>query len=142
MPTLPLHSGTFFTSQSIVSYVSVEWPTGVGFSHFYGFMGGDADQWAPGNLFRGTEHVDPPIVNPQWNLTTAMADDAIQWLNELNDINPDLPFLLYYAPGGTHAPHHPTQQWIDKISAMHLRPLHLRLHRRQREPRRGRRVRT
>ena len=97
-----------------------QWPTGMGFSHFYGFMGGDADQWAPGNLFRDNEHIDPPIGNPHWNLTTAMADDAIQWLNELNDVNPDVPFLLYYAPGGTHAPHHPTQEWVDKISAMHL----------------------
>ena len=49
-----------------------------------------------------------------------MADDAIQWMNEINDVNPDMPFLLYFAPGGTHAPHHPTQEWIDKISAMHL----------------------
>ena len=49
-----------------------------------------------------------------------MADDAIQWMNELNDINPDMPFLLYYAPGGTHAPHHPTPEWIKKISDMHL----------------------
>ena len=68
------------------------------------------------SLFRDTEHIDPPIGNPQWNLTTAMADDAIQWMNELNDVNPEMPFLLYYAPGGTHAPHHPTPEWIDKIS--------------------------
>ena len=49
-----------------------------------------------------------------------MADDAIHWLNELNDVNPDMPFLLYYAPGGTHSPHHPTQEWVEKISDMHL----------------------
>jgi arylsulfatase A-like enzyme len=97
-----------------------QWPTGMGFSHFYGFMGGDADQWAPGNLFRDTTHIEPYLGNPQWNLITAMADDAIQWMNELNDINPDMPFLLYYAPGGTHSPHHPTQEWVKKISDMHL----------------------
>jgi len=97
-----------------------QWPTGMGFEHFYGFMGGDADQWAPGSLFRDTTHIEPFIGHPQWNLITAMADDAIQWMNELNDVNPDLPFLLYYAPGGTHSPHHPTQEWVQKISDMHL----------------------
>src|SRR5271170_5345915 len=97
-----------------------QWPTGMGFSHFYGFMGGDADQWAPGSLFRDTTHIEPFLGNPKWNLITAMADDAIQWMSELNDLNPDMPFLLYYAPGGTHSPHHPTQEWVDKISAMHL----------------------
>ena len=97
-----------------------QWPTGMGFSHFYGFMGGDADQWAPGNLFRDTTHIEPYIGNPHWNLITAMADDAIQWMNELNDVNPDMPFLLYYAPGGTHSPHHPTPEWVKKISDMHL----------------------
>ena len=97
-----------------------QWPTGMGFSHFYSFMGGDADQWAPGNLFRDTTHIEPYLGNPQWNLITAMADDAIQWMNELNDVNPDMPFLLYYAPGGTHSPHHPTQEWVKKIGDMHL----------------------
>ena len=58
--------------------------------------------------------------SPGWNLTTAMADDAIHWMNQLNDINPSMPFFLYYVPGGTHAPHHPTPEWIKKISDMHL----------------------
>ena len=57
---------------------------------------------------------------PGWNLTTAMADDAIHWLNQLNDIDPSMPFFLYYVPGGTHAPHQPTPEWIKKISDMHL----------------------
>ena len=97
-----------------------QWPTGMGFEHFYGFMGGDADQWGPGSLYRDTTHIQPFIGNPQWNLITAMADEAVHWVNELNDINPDLPFLLYYAPGGTHSPHHPTPEWIKKIGDMHL----------------------
>jgi arylsulfatase len=97
-----------------------QWPTGMGFEYFYGFMGGDADQWTPGSLFRNTTHIQPFLGNPNWNLTTAMADEAIQWMNELNDINPEIPFLLYYAPGGTHSPHHPTPEWIQKISDMHL----------------------
>ena len=53
--------------------------------------------------------------NPNYNLTTDMADDAISYLNQLNELDPKKPFLLYYAPGGTHAPHHPTPEWIEKF---------------------------
>jgi arylsulfatase len=95
-----------------------QWPSGMGFEYFYGFVGGDTSQWQP-NLFRNTTAIYPYVGHPDWNLTTAMADDAIHWLNQLNDINPSLPFLLYYCPGGTHAPHHPTPEWIKKISDMH-----------------------
>jgi arylsulfatase A-like enzyme len=91
----------------------------MGFEHFYGFVGGDSSQWQP-NLFNDTTAIYPYIGHPGWNLITAMADDAIHWVNQLNDIDPTLPFLLYYAPGATHAPHHPTQEWVDKIGAMHL----------------------
>jgi arylsulfatase A-like enzyme len=97
-----------------------QWPTGMGFEYFYGFLGGDANQWQPGNLHRNTTPISPFIGNPGWNLITAMADEAISWVNGLNDIDPSLPFFLYYAPGATHAPHHPTPEWIEKISDMHL----------------------
>ncbi len=96
-----------------------QWPTGMGFEYFYGFVGGDASQWEP-NLFRDTTAIYPYVGHPGWNLTTAMADDAIHWMNQLNDINPSLPFFVYYVPGGTHAPHHPTPEWIQKITDMHL----------------------
>jgi arylsulfatase len=96
-----------------------QWPIGMGFGYFYGFVGGDTSQWQP-NLFRNTTAIYPYVGHPAWNLITAMADDAIHWLNQLNDINPALRFLLYYCPGGTHAPHHPTPEWIKKISDMHL----------------------
>ena len=96
-----------------------QWPIGMGFDHFYGFVGGDASQWEP-NLFRNTTPIYPYVGNPGWNLTTAMADDAIHWMKQLNDIDPSMPFLVYYVPGGTHAPHHPTPEWIKKISDMHL----------------------
>ena len=96
-----------------------QWPIGMGFEYFYGFVGGDANQWEP-NLFRNTTAISPYIGHPGWNLITAMADDAIHWMNQLNDINPSMPFFLYYVPGGTHAPHHPTPEWIKKISDMHL----------------------
>jgi arylsulfatase len=96
-----------------------QWPTGMGFEYFFGFVGGDTSQWQP-NLFRNTTAIYPYAGNPQWNLTTAMADDAIRWLNDINQIDPSKPFFCYYVPGGTHAPHHPTKEWVDKIHAMHL----------------------
>ena len=97
-----------------------QWPTGMGFEYFYGFVGGDASQWEP-NLFRNTTAIYPYVGQQgKWNLTTAMADDAIRWMNQLNDINPTMPFFVYYVPGGTHSPHHPTPEWVDKITDMHL----------------------
>ena len=96
-----------------------QWPTGMGFDYFYGFVGGDANQWQP-NLFRNTTAIYPYYNNPGWNLVTAMADDAIEYMNRITAINPDQPFFLYYVPGAVHAPHHPTPEWIKKISDMHL----------------------
>jgi arylsulfatase A-like enzyme len=97
-----------------------QWPTGMGFEYFYGFVGGDSSQWEP-NLFRNTTAIYPYVGKQgKWNLTTAMADDAIHWMTQLKDINPTLPWLVYYVPGGTHAPHHPTPEWVQKITDMHL----------------------
>jgi arylsulfatase len=96
-----------------------QWPSGMGFDYFYGFMGGETSQWTP-YLFRDHTQIFPFVGNPGWNLTTAMADDAIAYLRQLNASAPDQPFFLYYVPGGTHSPHHPNKEWIDKISAMHL----------------------
>ena len=95
------------------------WPIGYGFDYFYGFVGGDASQWQP-NLFQNTTAIYPFEGNPGWNLTTAMADEAIQHMKTLKEVAPDKPFLIYYVPGGTHAPHHPTEEWVKKISDMHL----------------------
>ena len=97
-----------------------QWPQGMGFDYFYGFIGGDTSQWQPGNLFRNTTLIHPYDNNPKWNLITAMSDEAVQWLNTLNDLDPSLPFFLYYVPGGTHAPHHPTPEWIEKAHNLHL----------------------
>jgi arylsulfatase A-like enzyme len=96
-----------------------QWPVGMGFEYFYGFIGGDTSQWQP-NLFRNTSAIYPYVGNPEWNLTTAMADDAIQWLKRITAIDREMPFFCYYVPGGTHAPHHPTPEWIKKITDMHL----------------------
>ncbi len=96
-----------------------QWPTGMGFEYFYGFVGGDANQWQP-NLFRNTTQIYPFEGKPGWNLVTGMADDAIDWLNRIDQIDPSKPFFCYYVPGATHAPHHPTKEWVDKIHNMHL----------------------
>ena len=118
-----------------------QWPTGMGFDYFYGFVGGDANQWGP-NLFRNTTQIYPwighegtlkmdrsdpkakiwPVTGkePSWNLITAMADDAIDWMYRIHQTDPNQPIFLYYVPGASHAPHHPTKEWVDKIHAMHL----------------------
>src|SRR5262249_434596 len=97
-----------------------QWPIGMGFEYFYGFMGGDTNQWEPANLVRNTTYIYPSMNNPRYNLTTAMADDAIDYLHRMNALTPEQPFFCYYVPGGTHAPHHPTKEWVDKIHDMHL----------------------
>lgn len=91
-----------------------QWAGGKGFDYFYGFIGADTSQWQP-NLFRNTTPIAPFAGQPGWNLTTAMADDAIRHLRQLDDIAHDKPFFVYYAPGATHAPHHPTPDWIARF---------------------------
>jgi arylsulfatase A-like enzyme len=97
-----------------------QWPTGMGFEYFYGFMGGDTNQWEPGNLVRNTTPIYPYVGKPGWNLMTAMADEAIEYVNRINTLSPQQPFLIKFAPGATHAPHHPTQEWVNKIGDMKL----------------------
>ena len=96
-----------------------QWPSGMGFQYFYGFMGGESDQWTP-YLFRDHTPIYPWIGRKDYNLVTDMADEAIKYMKALDASAPDKPFLVYYVPGATHDPHHPTKEWIDKISAMHL----------------------
>jgi arylsulfatase len=91
-----------------------QWPVGMGFDYFYGFMGGETDQWTP-YLFRNTTPVFPWVGKPGYNLTTDLADEAIAHMRQLNAAAPDQPFFVYYVPGGTHSPHQPTQEWIDKF---------------------------
>ena len=111
------HNTPFYQATSAGPFE--QWPNGMGFEYFYGFVGGDTSQWQP-NLFRNTTAIFPFQGNPGWNLTTAMADEAIHYMRELKEVAPDKPFLVYYVPGGTHSPHHPTPEWIKKISDMHL----------------------
>jgi arylsulfatase len=91
-----------------------QWPIGMGFEYFYGFVGGETNQWQP-DLYQNTTRVYPYVGKPGYKLTTDLADNAIDYINRINALDPKKPFFLYYAPGGTHAPHHPTQEWIDKF---------------------------
>ena len=91
-----------------------QWPSGMGFDYFYGFMGGETDQWTP-YLFRDHTQITPWIGKPDYNLTTDMADEAVNYINQLNASAPDQPFFLYYAPGGSHSPHQPKKEWVEKF---------------------------
>jgi arylsulfatase A-like enzyme len=91
-----------------------QWPSGMGFQYFYGFMGGETDQWQP-YLFRDHTQVFPWVGKKDYNLITDMADDAIRYMNDLNAAAPDKPFFLYYVPGGSHSPHQPKEAWVEKF---------------------------
>jgi arylsulfatase len=91
------------------------WPTGLGFEHFYGFIGGDTSQWRPA-VIEGTKPIEPYLGNPDYNFDYDIADQAIAWIRNQKAVAPDRPFLAYYAPGATHAPHHPKKEWIAKYT--------------------------
>jgi arylsulfatase A-like enzyme len=91
-----------------------QWPTGSGFEYFYGFVGGEANQYYPG-LFEGTTPVEPPKLPEEgYTLTEDLADRAITWVRQQKTLAPDKPFFMYFAPGATHAPHHVPKDWSDK----------------------------
>src|SRR5262245_40829599 len=91
-----------------------QWPIGMGFEYFYGFMGGETDQWTP-YLFQNTTPITPWKDKPGYNLTTDLADEAIAHMNRLNATAPDKPFFVYYVPGGSHSPHQPKEEWVKKF---------------------------
>ena len=91
-----------------------QWASGLGFEYFYGFLGGDTDNWHPA-LFENTKPVLPPVGDPNYILIRDMGDRAINWIRTQHAIAPDKPFLMYFAPGNGHAPHHATKDWIAKF---------------------------
>jgi arylsulfatase len=91
-----------------------QWPTGSGFEYFYGFVGGEANQYYPG-LYLGTAAVEPPKTPEEgYTLTEDLTDHAITWVRQQKALMPDKPFFMYFAPGATHAPHHVPKEWSDK----------------------------
>ena len=91
-----------------------QWPSGMGFDYFYGFQGGETDQWTP-YLFQDHTQIFPWINKPDYNLTTDLADEAIERMKGLQAADPGQPWLIYYATGGTHSPHQPKKEWVEKM---------------------------
>jgi len=90
------------------------WPTGSGFEHFYGFIGGENNQYCPA-LYNGTTPIEPPRTAEEgYHLTEDLADQAIGYIRQQKAIAPDKPFFIYFATGATHAPHHVPKDWVDK----------------------------
>jgi len=89
------------------------WPVGLGFEYFYGFLGGDSDQWNPA-LYENTRPIEPYFGHPDYILDHDLADKAIAWMNMQHALAPHKPWFLYYATGTAHAPHHAPKEWIDK----------------------------
>ena len=88
------------------------WPTHSGFDKFYGFIGGETNQWAPA-VYDGTVRVEVPHT-PEYHFTEDMTDQAINWIQAQQSLTPDKPFYVYFATGATHAPHHVPKEWIEK----------------------------
>src|SRR5436190_19659178 len=88
------------------------WPTRSGFDKFYGFIGGEANQWAPG-LYDGMTKIETPH-RPGYHLTTDLTNQAIAWMQSEKSLTPDRPFFIYFAPGATHAPHQVAKEWIAR----------------------------
>jgi arylsulfatase len=91
------------------------WPTGSGFDKFYGFIGGETNQWAPA-IYDGTVRVEHRK-SPDYHFTVDMTDQAINWVSAQKALTPDKPFFLYFATGATHAPHHVPKEWIAKYKS-------------------------
>ena len=90
------------------------WPTSLGFEYFYGFIGGDSNQWNPA-IFEGTKPVEPPHDAKNYFFDNDMANHTIDWLRMQHAVAPNKPFLAYYATGTAHAPHHAPKEWIAKF---------------------------
>ncbi|MCE5231248.1 arylsulfatase [bacterium] len=88
------------------------WPTRCGFDKFYGFMGGETNQWAPA-IYEGMTKIEVPK-DPNYHFMTDMTNQAIKWMQSEKSLTPDKPFFIYFAPGATHAPHQVPKEWIDK----------------------------
>ena len=88
------------------------WPTHQGFDKFYGFIGGETDQWYP-LIYDGVTRVTPPKTE-NYHLTTDMTNQTINWVKAQQSMTPDKPFFVYYATGAVHAPHHVPKKWADK----------------------------
>ena len=115
--TQPVHgaSGTTHPPTETTAAGPFEnWPTGLGFEYFYGFLAGEASQYEP-HLVRNTTVVLPPKTPAEgYHISEDLADDAINWLQTHKALSPDKPFYMYWASGALHGPHHVNKEWADK----------------------------
>ena len=98
--------------EASVSGTFDRWPTRQGFDKFYGFLGGETNQWAP-FIYDGVHPVELPE-DPNYHFLTDMTDQTVAWIKYQKALTPDKPFFVYFAPGATHAPHHVPRQWIER----------------------------
>ena len=95
-----------------VSGPTDRWPTRSGFDKFYGFLGGETNQWSP-SIYEDMTPIEPPH-DPKYHFMSDMTNHAIEWVRAEKSLTPDKPFFIYFAPGATHAPHHVPKEWIEK----------------------------
>jgi len=98
--------------ETSVSGPTDRWPTRSGFDKFYGFLGGESNQWSP-SIYQDMTPIEPPH-DPHYHFMTDMTNHAIDWVRAEKSLTPDKPFFIYFAPGATHAPHHVPKEWIEK----------------------------
>ena len=98
--------------ETSVSGPTDRWPTRSGFDHFYGFLGGETNQWDPA-IYQDMTRIHPTL-GPGYHFMTDMTNHAIAWVQAEKSLTPDKPFFIYFAPGATHAPHHVPKEWIEK----------------------------
>ena len=91
------------------------WPTGLGFEHFYGILGGGTNNFSPG-LYQGTRPIEPPLGDADYHIEADLADQAIDWVRRQKSAAPDKPFFLHYATAAAHAPHHAPREWIERFA--------------------------
>lgn len=90
------------------------WPTGMGFDHFYGILGGEASQWEPA-MYQGTTPITPHLDRDDYHMTEDLADQAVRWMERQRATNPERPFFLYFATGAMHCPHHVAPEWSERF---------------------------
>jgi arylsulfatase len=92
------------------------WPVGRGFERFYGFLGGETNQWYPDLVYDNHPVEQPSMPEDGYHLTTDLTDKAIEFIKDARMIAPEKPFFIYFCPGATHAPHHAPKEWIEKYA--------------------------
>ncbi len=90
------------------------WPVGRGFERYYGFLGGETNQWYPDLIYDNHPVDQPSLPEDGYHLTVDLTDKAIEFIKDAKTIAPDKPFFMYFCPGATHAPHHAPKEWIEK----------------------------